>query len=83
MAYQVVARTDAPGPRVIFSDGDSTTYFTVGAYGTVNNLENAAGRALVITMPSGLRLVGLTTAPAGTPTTDLCVDANGNVYKQS
>lgn len=84
MAYQVVAKTDAPGPRVIFSNDGSTaaTYFTVGAYADVNNLESVPGRVIVITLTKGLQLKGLTTPPAGTGTTDLCVDANGNVYKQ-
>lgn len=89
MPYQVVSRTtdpnDAgnPGPRVIFSNSDTDVYLTIGAWAGTNNLVSVAGRPIVITMPAGLCLKGLTTAPPGTSTTDLCVDANGNVYKQT
>jgi hypothetical protein len=34
-------------------------------------------------MAAGMQLLGLKTAPAGIATSDLCVDANGNVYRQS
>ncbi len=73
---------ESTGPRTIFGDTSGHPFFIVGSWAKVNNIDSQ-DRALVISVAHGLQLVGLTTAPAGTPTSDLCVDANGNVYRQS
>ena len=85
MAYQVVSKTEnagtGGGPRVVFSDDGGTVYMIIGAYDGINNIVNI-GRPLVIQVNAGLRLIGLTTPPAGTATHDLVVDNNGKVYIQ-
>jgi hypothetical protein len=86
MPYQVVAKTEGAGtgggPRVEFSDDGGVVFLIVGAYNGLNNIVNN-GRQLVIQLNGGLKITGLTTPPAGTPTRDLVVDADGNIYVQS
>ena len=92
MAYQVISRTNkykgltGSGPQVLFSNdlGDDV-YLVIGSWDNVNNIVSGLSgrRPLVIKLNGGLRIEGLTTAPAGTQTTGLVVDNNGNVYKQS
>lgn len=85
MAYQVVSKTETAGtgggPRVVFSDDGGAVYMIIGAYDGINNIVNV-GRTLVIQVNGGLRIVGLTQAPAGTSTRDLVADSSGNIYLQ-
>jgi hypothetical protein len=86
MAYQVVSKTEnagtSAGPRVEFSDDGGAKYLVIGAFGNINHFDNFGGRPMVIQLSAGLRIIGLTPPPPGTPTHDLVVDANGNVYRQ-
>ena len=91
MAYQVVTKTDkckgtGSGPQVLFSnDSGDDVYLVIGSWDKVNNIVSGltGRRPLVIKLSGGLRIEGLKTAPAGTQTTGLGVDSNGNVYRQS
>lgn len=89
MPYRVVTEVDGKntsgnttggGPRIEFSNLDSTPqYLIVGSYGNVNNIDNG-NRPLVIIANGGIKIVGLTAAPPGVHTSDLVIDDNGNVY---
>jgi len=92
MPYRVLTEVDGNntagtaaggGPRIEFSYADAAPqYLIIGSYGNVNNIDNG-NRPLVIIANGGIKIVGLTTPPAGVHTSDLCIDANGNVYLQS
>lgn len=83
MAYQVVAKADGgTGPLVEFSSDGGSLYLKIGAWNGQNYIVSG-GRPLVIEISNGMKIEGLTTAPAGTATRDLVVDDDGNVYKQS
>ena len=97
MAYQVISKTDklrdlsgnnltGSGPQILFSnDRGDDVYLVIGAWDKVNHIISGLGghRPLVIKLSGGLRIEGLTTAPARAQTTGLVVDEHGNIYKQS
>lgn len=96
MAYQVISKTDklkdlngkdltGSGPQLLLSnDRGDDVYLVIGAWDKVNHIISGLGgrRPLVIKLSGGLRIEGLTTAPAGTQTTGLLVDQDGNIFKQ-
>ena len=97
MATQTTA-LDVPSAYSIVTSSSDKGCLTFNAHADLilsNPARKSQGRALVCghndtliinyagDFKGGLQIAGLKTAPAGTQTTDVVIDASGNLYRQS